>query len=103
MYLSASGALFAWQLEQMSRAPAPEFVSPMKAGGVEGTRTSRDEGIFSGRSVTNFDGIAHQAVDRHAGRPRCDQQVLHRNLYRIPHGISASLRMRRKVAEKPGP
>ena len=31
MYLSASGALFAWQLEQMSRAPAPEFVSPMKA------------------------------------------------------------------------
>ena len=47
------------------------------------------EGIFSGRSVTNFDGIAHQAVDRHAGRPRCDQQVLHRNLYRIPHGISA--------------
>jgi hypothetical protein len=36
MYLSASGALFAWQLEQVSRAPAPEFVSPMKAGGVEG-------------------------------------------------------------------
>ena len=31
MYLSASGALFAWQLEQVSRAPAPEFVSPMKA------------------------------------------------------------------------
>jgi hypothetical protein len=36
MYLSASGALFAWQLEQVSRAPAPEFGSPMKAGGVEG-------------------------------------------------------------------
>ena len=40
--------------------------------------------------MTNFDGIAHQAVDRHARRPRCDQQVLHRTFTDPPQNIGMS-------------